>query len=106
MPIINILFWTTLVLVSIVLWKIYAYMAAAEEEAERQYERLLIEEHMYDVYASGTKGSYVRNNYYTAAANSRPDQAYNDTGRIKTSRSGQNNMYRHPRHRRSHRTVA
>lgn len=106
MPIINILFWTTLVLASIVLWKIYAYMAAAEEEAERQYEQLLMEEHMCDMLTRRSDGSLVRNNNYTYAANRRPALVQHTDGRLRTDRSKQSTKYRQPRHRRSHRTVA
>ena len=106
MPIINILFWTTLVLTSIVLWKIYSYMVAAEEDAERQYEQLLMEEHMCDMRDSGSYGQLAKNNAYVSVAGMRHDRAHNSAGSLKTGRSIQSPKYRQPRHRRSHRTVA
>lgn len=109
MPIINILFWATLVLASIVLWKIYVYMATAEEEAERQYELLIMEEHMYDMRLkrpaeSSSQRSVNNRSSYNYVSSASYD--INSRNRVEASGVEHSDGYRQPKHRRGHRTVA
>lgn len=106
MPIINILFWSTLGLAAYVLWKLYVYMAAMEEEAERQYQLLIMEEHMCDMRAQVEAVSPTRNNLHTPVLNSSASGNHYAPGRKYPGRSRRHNDNRKSRHNRGYRIVA
>ena len=104
MPVINILFWATIILAALLFWRIHAYLNAAEEEAARQYQRLLIEEHMCEQRIdyesrSGMKQVLARNNRNRVAASTIRRVATTD-------RRSLMNRNRKSNYRKGHRTVA
>ncbi|NLW12731.1 MAG: hypothetical protein GX028_12065 [Clostridiaceae bacterium] len=106
MPIINILFWATLALASLVLWKLYVYMEAAEAEAERQYELLLMKEHMCGMQRNGTSGSNSRSTTYYAGSGRSVNGNQRQQYRIPANRTQSPTKHRQTKHRRGHRIVA